>query len=156
MRAPRTAAGAVAFALILGGAGCSSDDDGDATDDTTADANSSTTSAGSDPDGSELPSLDDLSAYDTLQDIADELDAVGIVCELEYEGLEDDDKIVSLCTIEGGQATLTIWKDPDGVAELVGADAATELTVYGQNWTIDLRDAAVATTVAEALGGATG
>jgi len=139
---------------VLTAAGCG--DDGTDTGDTAGDQTTTAPGDTAPPDGSSLPSLDDLPSFDTLQDIVAALDEDGIACDLEYEGLEDDDKIVSLCTIEASQSTLTIWKDPAAVAELVGSGAATELTVYGQNWTIDLRDPAVAATVADALDGETG
>jgi hypothetical protein len=142
---------AAALALTIVGCGDDSEDGEDGA------APSVTTDAGGvsgTADGS--AALDDLPTYDTLDDIVDELDAGGIPCELEYDGLEDEQKTVSLCTIEGAQATLNIWKEPATVAELVGSGAATELTVYGRNWTIDLRDPAAAAAVAAALGGRTG
>jgi YD repeat-containing protein len=98
----------------------------------------------------------DLSSYDTLEDLAAAIVAAGQTCELEYDGLDDATGVVSLCTIGDGQATLRVWNDPADVDEFVESGTATELTVYGENWTIDLRDGEVAADLAAALGGTTG
>lgn len=82
----------------------------------------------------------------------------GLACTLEYEGLVDDDKEQSICTIEGSQAFLTIWFDESFVQEIV-APAEGEIpagVAYGQNWTVETSppSAETATAVAEAAGGA--
>src|SRR5690606_26784572 len=96
-----------------------------------------------------------LSSYDDLEALATAVGDAGFTCELEYEGLQDETGVVSLCTIGDGQATLRIWNEPADVAELATSEA-TDLTVYGANWTIDVRDPSVAGDLAEALGGRTG
>lgn len=144
MKAPnRLAVGLLAFSLLC--LGCTDDDSGDA-DDTPADANGSTSG----------PSEADLSSFSSLEELSTAVVDAGYTCELEYEGLEDATGIVSLCTIGEGQATLRIWTDPADVAALAESGTATELTIYGENWTIDLRDPAVAGELATALGGVTG
>lgn len=134
----------VAAVLALGffGSGCT-DDSGDTTDTTDA----TTATAGDDTA---------LSSYATIDELAEAIVAADFTCELEYEGLEDATGVVSLCTIGEGQATLRIWTDPADVTALAESGTATELTVYGENWTIDLRDPAVAGDLADALGGTTG
>jgi hypothetical protein len=127
-----------------------SDDGGESTD----------TTQGTDTTATE--GTTDLSTYDDLDALTAALTDAGYTCVLDYEGLVDDGKTVSLCTLvppdggPGSQATLTIWDDVGRVAAFVGSGAPTELTVFGLNWTMDLRDAAVAAAVAEDLGGATG
>lgn len=101
-------------------------------------------------------SLDDLPTFDTITALRDEIVASGFTCELEYEGLEDGDKIVSICVIGGEQALLTIWNDPEVLEEFATSDAVTNLVVYGQNWTIDLTTPTLAGTVAGALNARTG
>jgi hypothetical protein len=126
---------------------------------------------GTDDGGSETTAVDDsddttpegaeLSSYENLEALVDALTDAGYDCALEYEGLEDDGRTVSLCTLvppesdAGSQATLNIWEDPARVAALASS-TATELTVYGDNWTIDTREAATAAAVADVLGGETG
>ena len=93
----------------------------------------------------------------------EDLGAGGVTCDLEYEGLIDDDgNEVSQCTIDGAQGFLYIWADPTAVAEVVTAhEADAEVALaYGANWTIELTppSAGTATTaaaIAEATGGAT-
>lgn len=132
---------------------CSDDADTDdppaSTDAPVTDGTTGDTDAGADPTAG-LPSSDSLAA------LADALTAAGQPCTLEYEGLEDADSLVSICVLPSGQATLRIWDDPALVADFVASGAATELTVYGANWTIDLRDAGVAAEVAAALDGRVG
>jgi hypothetical protein len=81
------------------------------------------------------------------------LDAAGIPCALEYEGLVDDRREVSICQIDGGQATLTVWDDP---AELdlfmVEPMSGPGATTVGPNWTIDVASEATAERLAGALG----
>lgn len=99
----------------------------------------------------------ELSSFDTITELNDELSAAGIACALEYEGLVDDTREISQCTIDGGQAILTVWYD----AELQEAFLAPEgaeppaAVAYGENWSVETSDAATAASVAEAAGGTT-
>lgn len=115
-------------------------------------------SSGSGADtGTTVPSGEELSSYETVTDLNDALAAGGIECELEYEGLVDEIRELSQCTIDGGQAILTIWYDDALLAEFLapeGAEAPAAVA-YGENWTVELTDAGTATTVAEAAGGTT-
>jgi len=109
------------------------------------------------------PSTEDLSSYDTIADLNADLTAGGVDCQLEYEGLTDDDgNEVSQCTIDGTQAFLYIWADPADVSAVVEAHAAdTDVALaYGANWTVELNPpgastAATATAIADAAGGTT-
>lgn len=129
----------VAIAL-LALTSCGGDDGGDAAD----------TTGGSET--TEAPA-EDLSSYETVADLNEDLAAGGIVCTLEYEGLVDEVRELSQCTIEGGQAILTIWYDDTLFSDFLGTDPAA--VAYGENWTVELSDPAVATSVAEAAGGTT-
>jgi hypothetical protein len=150
---------AVVVALLIGACG---DDRG--TESTTTTGGEPTTTAGragTGPTGgseatSPSPSLDDLPEFATVADLRDALVAGGLTCELEYEGLEDGDKVVSICVIAGEQALLSIWNDPGALAEFTGSDAVTPQVVYGANWTIDLSTPQTAALVAAALAGRTG
>ncbi len=97
--------------------------------------------------------VEDLSSYETVADLNDALAAAGIACALEYEGLVDEVRELSQCTIEGGQAILTIWYDDALFTDFLGTDPAA--VAYGENWTVELSDPAVATSVADAAGGTT-
>jgi hypothetical protein len=136
----------VAIGLLLLGAACGGDDGGGGGgDDTSAD----TTEA---PGG-------DLSSYDTVADLNESLSAADIECNLEYEGLRDEDKEISQCTIEGSQAFLTIWFDTAFVQEIVapeGAEAPAAVA-YGENWTVELTPPTpeTAAAIADAAGGTT-
>jgi hypothetical protein len=148
----RAALGAAAIAVLLGLAvGCGSDDDGDTsgTDATsTIESSDDTTVA----DGIE-PSAE-LTSYDSIAALHAELVANDVACGLEYEGLRDAGKEVSICVIEGEQALLTIWDDPSLVDEFVDSEVAADGNVAaGANWTVDVDSPAVAQTVAGALGG---
>ena len=130
---------AVALAAVLGlsaAAGCSSDD---ATGTTTGTA-------------TERP--DSRTTYATVQELAAVLDAGGLPCALEYEGLEDDDKQLSLCTLGGEQATLSIWRDPSQLDAFLASPATGPgATAVGANWTVDVGSVEMATQVAEVAGG---
>lgn len=93
--------------------------------------------------------------YDDVAELATALDAGGLDCPLEYEGLTDSGKELSLCTISGEQATITIWFDPARVdAFLAGVDASGPgATAVGANWTVDVVSVELATDIAEVLGG---
>lgn len=95
-----------------------------------------------------------VSSYDSVREMADRLEAAGIGCALEYEGLRDAGKELSICTISGEQATLSIWFDPDRLAEFRSAPlSGVGATAVGGNWTVDVTSAEVATLVADALDG---
>lgn len=99
------------------------------------------------------PSSAELSSFDSLTLLAEAMTNAGQPCTLEYEALRDTESEVSLCILATGQATLRIWDDPALVGELVASGTATGRTVYGANWTVDVRDPTVARTLADALGG---
>lgn len=99
----------------------------------------------------------ELTSYETVSDLNDALAAGGIQCELEYEGLVDEIRELSQCTIDGGQAILTIWYDDALLNEFLAPEGAEPpaAVAYGEDWTVELTDAATASTVAEAAGGTT-
>jgi hypothetical protein len=126
--------------------GCTSDDGGG---DDPADTAGDTTAE----------STPELSSYETVADLNADLTAAGIECTLEYEGLVDDDKEQSICTIDGSQAFLTIWFDASFVTEVVAPEGLEPPAgvAYGENWTVELTPPtpAAATAIAEATGGTT-
>ena len=135
----------VAIALLLLGAACGGDDGGGGGDDTS-------------PDTTEEQGAD-LSSFETVADLNASLSDAGIQCSLEYEGLRDEDKEISQCTIEGSQAFLTIWYDTAFVQEIVapeGAEAPAAVA-YGENWTVELTPPTpeTAAAIADAAGGTT-
>ncbi|MBK9178109.1 MAG: hypothetical protein IPM45_00815 [Acidimicrobiales bacterium] len=134
----------LAAALVF--AACGGDDDDGGSAGTAAEGTTST-----DGGASGGADLSGLTTYATIAEMRDALVADGIACELEYEGLRDAEKEVSICTIEGEFAQLTVWLDPSIVEDLVGASDGT--LAVGANWTVDVDTAATAETVAEALGG---
>ncbi len=97
---------------------------------------------------------DDLSIHADIASLRDGLLAAGLTCELEYEGLEDPDRIVSICVIDDEEALLTIWKDPAMLDAFLGTGDAPATMAYGANWTVEVDSEPVAATVADALGGA--
>jgi hypothetical protein len=110
--------------------------------------------SGGDGGGPTTTAAADLSTYATVADLSDELDAAGLACALEYEGLKDDTREVSLCAVNGEYTELSVWVDPqEASAAGLAADDAEDPFVEGANWTIDVETAATATAVAEALGG---
>jgi ABC-type glycerol-3-phosphate transport system substrate-binding protein len=132
----------VAIALLVLSA-CGGDDSGGSTAD---DGGTETTAASA-----------DLTSYETVSDLNDALAAAGVQCELEYEGLVDEIRELSQCTIDGGQAILTIWYDDDLMNEFLAPEGADPpaAVAYGEDWTVELTDPATAATVAEAAGGTT-
>jgi ABC-type glycerol-3-phosphate transport system substrate-binding protein len=132
----------VAIALLTLSA-CGGDDGGGTTD---PDGTTATSAAGA-----------DLSSYDTVSDLNDALGAGGVECELEYEGLTDEIRELSQCTIDGGQAILTIWYDDGLMNDFIAPEGADPpvAVAYGEDWTVELTDPATAATVAEAAGGTT-
>jgi hypothetical protein len=137
---PRTVAAACALGLILAGTACSDDEP-----------------APTATDQSEVPASGDradLSTYDSVSTMAEALTAAGMPCALEYEGLRDAGKELSLCTLEGEQATLSIWFEPEQLDEFLVADlGASGAVAVGGNWTVDVSTDALAGRVADALGG---
>ena len=95
-----------------------------------------------------------LSSIATVSDLASQLESKGLTCKLEYEGLRQDDKTLSICVINGEQATLTIWDRPE-VLEKFASTPATGVgaTALGRNWSVDLESPVAAQKVANALGG---
>ena len=141
-RSVKASLATVAVALLALGA-CSGDDGG-STDD---------------PDGT-TPSTEaetELSSYATISDLNEDLAAGGIECALDYEGLVDEVRELSQCTIDGGQAILTIWYDDGLMNEFLAPEGAAPpvAVAYGEDWTVELTDPATAATVAEAAGGTT-
>jgi hypothetical protein len=110
---------------------------------------------GDDGDGSSTTEdAAELSTYGAVADIADDLDAAGIPCALEYEGLRDDTREVSLCAVNGEYTELSVWVDAsEAAASGAAADDAGDPFVEGANWTVDVETAATAEAVADALGG---
>jgi hypothetical protein len=95
-----------------------------------------------------------LSTIPSVVEISNRLAAAGITCVLEYEGLRDAGRELSLCVIDGDRATLTVWDDPSLLEEFLASDIGRQgVTAVGHNWTIDLQEATVAERVAAALGG---
>lgn len=127
--------GALALLALLG-ASCT-DDGGDGT---------ATTGPGDAPatGGADLASVEALAA---------ELEAAGHPCALEYEGLRDGDKELSLCTVGGEQITLSIWFDTAQLDAFRDSPpgGAPGVTVIGGNWTIDLADPTLAQELAADL-----
>ena len=93
----------------------------------------------------------------TISDLNEDLAAGGIECELEYEGLADEVRELSQCTIDGGLAILTIWYDDGLMNDFLAPEGAEPpvAVAYGEDWTVELTDPATAATVAEAAGGTT-
>ncbi len=143
----------VALALPLVACG---DPDGSATRSTGAPDVTSTTAGDSVPGSGGTPpfSAGELSTFDDLADLAEAITGAGQPCTLEYEGLRDAESLVSLCVLGTSQATLRIWDEPQVVEELVASGTASGTTVYGANWTVDVRDPDLARSLATALGGA--
>jgi hypothetical protein len=135
--------------VCLAAVGCTADDGTSSGSATSVPADQASSSVA-------VERVDDLPTFDTLDDLVAALGDEGFACALEYDGLEDEEKVLSLCTIEEDQAQLIIWKDPGYVGEFVASGGATELNVYGANWTIAFSDPATATAVADALGARTG
>ncbi len=121
------------MALAAFGAACGDDDaTGDASTDAPADA----------------PPVDDVEA------LAERLDGVEAGCTLEYEGLVDEQRELSICTLGDEIAELSVWSDPealDGVVE--AAEGTGDPIVTGPNWSIDVQDAELADQIADATGG---
>jgi hypothetical protein len=125
----------VGVALTLGAAACGGDDGDD-------EAGGTTTTAEA-----------ELTSFETVSELRDALADAGIACELEYEGLKDEEKEVSRCVIEGQQSTLYVYSDPDYLADFVASNPDQDRVALGQNWEIDVETAEVARRIADELGG---
>ena len=114
-----------------------------------------------DPDGTtpstEAEAETELSSYATISDLNEDLAVGGIECALDYEGLVDEVRELSQCTIDGGLAILTIWYDDGLMNDFLAPEGAEPpvAVAYGEDWTVELNDPATAATVAEAAGGTT-
>lgn len=136
-RRSRTAALAVVLAALLGVGvvACSSDDGGGG-------------------DGTEQGGDGERSTYGDVSELAAALTDGGLTCDLEYEGLEDGDKQLSLCTLGDEQATLSIWRDTDQLDAFLATPASGPgATAVGANWTVDVTSAELAQQVADLAGG---
>lgn len=125
---------------LLALAGCGGDDGGESTDTT---GGSETTVA----------PTEDLSSYETITELNEDLAAAGIECTLEYAGLVDAVREISQCPIDGAPAILTVWYDEGLLTDFLATDPAA--VAYGANWTVELSTPASATAVADAAGGTT-
>lgn len=97
---------------------------------------------------------DGASRYESVTNLAEDLTDAGLTCTLEYEGLRDGAREVSLCTVQDELAELSVWDDPaDAASTAERAEADDDPLVAGENWTIDVQSAETAAAVAEALGG---
>lgn len=136
----------VALFLAISLTACGDDDSADGGDSPTTEAPADGDAEVAGADGSEF---DDVAA------LADVLADAGITCDLEYEGLADEQREVSQCVIEGEQAVISIWYDPTLRDDVVTAaqDAPGAALAAGANWTVEVTSAEVAQTVADALGG---
>lgn len=133
--------------MVLLAAGCGDDEDAPAADS----APEVTTDNGED-----ITSEDDeeASRVATVADLALLLDEVEGGCALEYEGLTDDQREVSICTLGGEIAELSVWTDEGSLEGLVdGAADSGDPLVAGPNWSVDVVDPDLAEAVAEATGG---
>jgi hypothetical protein len=112
-------------------------------DDTADDAAGGTAGSGSAP------------AYEDVASLAADLDGVADGCALEYEGLEEEGRQVSICTLGGEVAELSVWEDRQALDDLAAAaEDSGDPVVVGSNWSVDVSDPALASQVAEATGGA--
>lgn len=133
-------------AVFLVAVGCGDDDDAPAAD--------SPPEVGTD-DGADITSEDEeANQIATVADLALLLDDVAGGCALEYEGLVDDQREVSICTLGDEIAELSVWEDTDALdAVVASAEGSGDPVVAGPNWTVDVTGTALAGDVAEATGG---
>jgi hypothetical protein len=104
--------------------------------------------------GTSAPGTTAAPGYPTVEDLAKQLEAKGITCKLEYEGLREEDKTLSICVLNGEQGTLTIWDKPEVLAKFLASPiSGTGATAVGANWTIDVDTVANAQKLTAALGG---
>jgi hypothetical protein len=94
------------------------------------------------------------STYESVADLATDLDDAGLTCSLEYEGLVDDQREVSLCSVNGEYTELSVWTETSAAASAAAAaDEADDPLAAGANWTVDVDTADTAVAVADALDG---
>ncbi|MGK2929709.1 MAG: hypothetical protein ACSLFO_09055 [Acidimicrobiales bacterium] len=131
-------------------AGCGDDDD-------TADTGAGTTGPADATTDATTGDEDEDAAGDrveTVTDLAGQLDGVADGCALEYEGLTDDQREVSICTLGSDIAELSVWTDETALEGMIAdTDGSGDPLVSGPNWSIDVVDPALADEVAEATGG---
>lgn len=94
------------------------------------------------------------STYDTVTDLNADLAGADITCDLEYEGLKDDDREISQCVIDGEQATVNIWYNDELRQAIINESGNT--AAYGANWTVQVGSVETAQTIADALDGSVG
>lgn len=95
------------------------------------------------------------SRYDDVAALAADLDGVAGGCTLEYEGLVDDQRELSVCTLGDEIAELSVWDDDAALDALVdAAEESGDPVVTGENWSVDVADTGLAAEVADATGGA--
>lgn len=112
------------------------------------------TACGDDEGGDASGGGSGASSYGSVAELAEDLTGAGLACTLEYEGLRDDRREVSLCTLEGELAELSVWDDPaDAAANADQADEDGNPLAAGSNWTIDVQSSDTAGAVADALDG---
>lgn len=110
----------------------------------------SVTAACGDDDGA----ADQPDRYRDVGALAARLDGIAEGCTLEYEGLVDDQREVSVCTLDGEVAELSVWTDLSALEALVDdAKSSGDPLVSGPNWTVDVVDPDLASRVADATGG---
>lgn len=130
--------------------GCGDDDDTADTGAATTGATDATTDATTADDGGDAAG----ERADTVADLAGQLGGVADGCALEYEGLTDDQREVSICTLGSDIAELSVWTDENALDALIAdTDGSGDPLVAGPNWSIDVVDPALADEVAEATGG---
>ncbi len=96
------------------------------------------------------------SSYATIAELHDAVVAAGFACTLEYPGLRDDvtNNEVSICTIDGETAYLTVWGSADDLTAFAASpDGATGTVALGADWSIAVSTGALATRLAAGLGG---
>lgn len=96
---------------------------------------------------------DALSSYESVADLAADLTASDLECTLEYEGLVDGQREVSICAVNGEYTELSIWSEEAAQDATESAREGGQPAAVGANWTIIVETADTAAAVAEALGG---
>ncbi|GIU83428.1 MAG: hypothetical protein KatS3mg008_0203 [Acidimicrobiales bacterium] len=96
-----------------------------------------------------------LSRYESVSELAAALREAGVPCRLEYEGLRDAGREVSICVVGDEQLLLTVWSEPGLLRDFLASPAASQPTVaVGENWSVDADTQQTAARIAEAAGGA--
>lgn len=89
-----------------------------------------------------------------VAELSELLTGVADGCTLEYEGLEDGQREVSVCTLGTEAVELSVWTDTAALDDLVAAaDESGDPVVTGANWSVDVTDPSLADDVADATGG---